>query len=54
MKEISSNSEVPKIKLALEDKYEKQNKAQPESLNPDNIKNQVDQLPEPSGWRLLH
>ena len=53
MREISSNSEVPKIKLALEEKYEKQNKAQPEPLNPDNIKNQGDQLPDPSGWRLL-
>jgi co-chaperonin GroES (HSP10) len=53
MKEMSSNSEVPKIKLALEDKYKKQDEAKPEPLNPDNIKSQVDQLPEPSGWRLL-
>ena len=53
MKEISSNSEVPKIKLALEDKYKKQDEAKPEPLNPANIKSQVDQLPEPSGWRLL-
>ena len=53
MKEISSNSEVPKIKLALEDKYKKQDEAKPEPLNPENIKSQVDQLPEPSGWRLL-
>ena len=53
MKETLSNSEVPKIKLALEDKYKKQDEAKPEPLNPDNIKSQVDQLPEPSGWRLL-
>ena len=53
MREISSNSEVPKIKLALEDKYKKQDEAKPEPLNPENIKSQVDQLPEPSGWRLL-
>ena len=53
MKEISSNSEVPKIKLALEDKYKKQDEANPVRLNPENIKSQVDQLPEPSGWRLL-
>ncbi len=53
MKEISSNSEVPKIKLALEDQYKKQDEAKPEPLNPENIKSQVDQLPEPSGWRLL-
>ena len=53
MREISSNSEVPKIKLALEDKYKKQDEAKPAPLNPENIKSQVDQLPEPSGWRLL-
>ena len=53
MKETLSNSEVPKIKLALEDKYKKQDEAKPEPLNSENIKSQVDQLPEPSGWRLL-
>ena len=53
MKEISSNSEVPKIKLALEDKYKKQDEAKPEPLNPENIKDVTAQLPEPSGWRLL-
>ena len=53
MKEISSNSEVPKIKLALEDKYKKQDEAKPEPLNPENIKSQVDQLPEPAGGSLL-
>ena len=37
MKETLSNSEVPKIKLALEDKYKKQDKAKPEPLNPENI-----------------
>ena len=54
MKETSlTSAETPKIKLALEDKYRKEDEAKPEPLNPDNIKSQVDQLPEPSGWRLL-
>ena len=52
MKETLSTSEkeVPKHKNALEEKYKHEEK---EPLNPDNIKNQASQLPEPSGWRLL-
>ena len=54
MKETSSvSTEVPKIKLGLQDKYEKEAKAEPEPLNPDNIQKQKEQLPDPSGWRLL-
>ena len=54
----NSNQEVPKIKLGLQDKYEeekKQEKRAPEKepLNPENIQPVVDQLPEPSGWRIL-
>ena len=47
----TSEKEVPKHRNALEEKY--QNTQEKEPLNPENIKSQVDQLPEPSGWRLL-
>ena len=58
-KEMLSTSakEVPKIKLALEEKYEQENKnlpPQPEPLTPENIGVEtVDELPEPSGYRIL-
>jgi len=49
--------EVPKINLGLEEKYEEEKKNQApekEPLNPDNIGDEtVNQLPEPSGYRLL-
>ena len=44
----TSEKEVPKHREALQEKYQEKNK---EPLNPDNI--QKDQLPIPSGWRLL-
>ena len=52
-----SNQEVPKIRLGLTDKY-KEEKVEPtppekESLTPENIQGVVDELPEPSGWRIL-
>ena len=47
----TSEKEVPKHRNALEEKY--QNTQEKEPLNPENIKEQVSQLPEPSGWRLL-
>ena len=52
------NQEVPKIKLGLQDKYEEEKKQETrapekEPLNPENIQPVVDQLPEPSGWRIL-
>ena len=49
--------EVPKINLGLEEKYEEEKKNQApekEPLNPDNIGDEtVNELPEPSGYRLL-
>ena len=48
--------EIPKINLGLEEKYKEEAKtAEPnkEPLNPENIKSVVDELPTPSGWRLL-
>jgi co-chaperonin GroES (HSP10) len=56
-----SETEIPKIKLGLEEKYQEEEKEDKlksidskEPLNPDNIgSDTVDQLPEPTGYRLL-
>ena len=48
----STLKEVPKHKNALQDKYNEESKNLKEPLHPDNLTD-VDQLPEPSGWRLL-
>ena len=47
----TSEKEVPKHKNALEEKYKEHEEKEP--LNPDNIQEQISQLPVPSGWRLL-
>ena len=51
----TSEKEVPKINLGLEEKYKEENKIEEkkESLNPENIKSVIDELPTPTGWRLL-
>ena len=53
----TSEKEVPKIKLGLQDKYEEEKKElppEPEALSPENIGTEtVDELPEPSGYRIL-
>ena len=53
----TSETEVPKIKLGLQDKYEQEKKElppEPEALSPENIGTEtVDELPEPSGYRIL-
>jgi len=52
----TSEKEVPKINLGLEEKYKEEAKtAEPtkEPLNPENIKPVIDELPTPSGWRIL-
>jgi co-chaperonin GroES (HSP10) len=49
----TSEKEIPKINLGLEEKYKKEAKNTREPLNPENIKSVVDELPTPSGWRLL-
>ena len=49
----TSEKEVPKINLGLEEKYKEEDKTKSEPLNPENIKSVVDELPTPSGWRLL-
>ena len=48
--------EIPKINLGLEEKYKEEDKtAEPtkEPLNPENIKPVINELPTPSGWRIL-
>ena len=54
-KETLSTSEVPKIKLGLQDKYEAEKKEEPHAkrLDENNIKDVEDQLPEPVGYRIL-
>ena len=53
----TSAKEVPKIKLGLQEKYEEEKKILPpetEPLSPENIGSEtVDELPNPSGYRLL-
>ena len=52
----TSEKEVPKINLGLEEKYKEEAKTaehNKEPLNPENIKAVVDELPTPSGWRIL-
>ena len=53
-KEQLSNSETPKIKHALEEKYKKQDQeAAANRIDHENVDTVVDELPDPSGWRLL-
>jgi co-chaperonin GroES (HSP10) len=51
----TSEKEVPKIKLGLQDKYDQEKKEEPHAkrLDENNIKDVADQLPEPVGYRLL-
>ena len=52
----TSEKEIPKINLGLEEKYKEEAKTvepNKEPLNPENIKAVVDELPTPSGWRIL-
>ena len=51
----TSENEIPKIKLGLQDKYEAEKKEEPHAIRLDenNIKDVADQLPEPVGYRLL-
>ena len=52
----STSTEVPKTRLALEEKYqtEKENpKEEKKKIDETNVDSIYDQLPEPSGYRLL-
>ena len=54
---LETEKEVPKIKFGLQEKYqeeEKQLPPEPDALSPENIGSDVvDELPEPTGYRLL-
>jgi len=52
---LTSDKEVPKIKLGLQDKYEAEKKEEPhvKRLDQENIKDVEDQLPKPVGYRIL-
>ena len=51
---LSTSKEIPKTRLALEEKYKNEPKeSHAKRLDPDNIKDVVDQLPTPVGYRLL-
>lgn len=53
-KETLSTSETPKIKMALEEKYKEQDKEEKlKRVDETNVDKVIDNLPEPSGWRLL-
>jgi co-chaperonin GroES (HSP10) len=57
----NSTQEVPKIKLGLQEKYEEENKNKDTTLvdskskrvDETNVSSIVDELPNPSGWRIL-
>ena len=51
----TSEKEVPKTRLALQEKYDKEKKEEPHAkrLDENNIKEVADQLPEPVGYRIL-
>ena len=48
----SSNSETPKIKLALQEKYQEENKKEVEGYERLKTK-ESEKLPKPTGWRML-
>ena len=49
-----TEKEVPKTSPALQEKYAEEKAQEPDPLHPDNIgKDTVDELPEPSGYRIL-
>ena len=51
---LSTSKEVPKTRLALEEKYQNQPKEpHAKRLDEHNIQEVADQLPEPVGYRIL-
>ena len=53
--QLLTSNEIPKHKNALEEKYQTAAELTEDKkvLDPETIENQRDQLPEPSGWRIL-
>ena len=51
---LSTSKEIPKHKPALAEKYKEEKLQEKDPLSPENIGSEtIDQLPNPSGWRLL-
>ena len=52
---LSTSKEIPKHKNALEEKYQAASDFTEDKkhLDPETIEDQRDQLPDPSGWRIL-
>jgi len=49
-----TEKEIPKTRPALQEKYAEEKAQEPDPLHPDNIGTEtVDELPEPSGYRIL-
>ncbi len=52
-----NSEEIPKTRLALDEKYQEEKKLEAlkesKRLDETNIGSMMDQLPEPSGWRML-
>jgi len=53
--QLLTSTEIPKHKNALEEKYQTASNltADKKHLDPETIEDQRDQLPDPSGWRIL-
>ena len=53
--QLLTSTEIPKHKNALEEKYQAASDLTKDKkhLDPETIEDQRDQLPEPSGWRIL-
>ena len=49
----STSAEVPKTRLALQEKYKEEGIEPTKKVDETNIESIADQLPEPSGYRLL-
>jgi co-chaperonin GroES (HSP10) len=49
----STSTEVPKTRLALQEKYKEEGVEPTKKVDETNIESIADQLPEPSGYRLL-
>ena len=56
---LDSDKEIPKTRLALDEKYQEENKKEIDSVKKEkrvdetNVSDIKDELPQPSGWRLL-
>ena len=53
MSSQSTSTEVPKTRLALQEKYKEEGVEPTKKVDETNIESIADQLPEPSGYRLL-